>query len=225
MQYNIHYKDTFSLLEVQLTQGEGIKAESGAMVTMEDTVDVEGKAEGGFMKGLGRMLAGENFFFQTLKANRGAGVVTLAPTSIGSITPIELNGTGYIVQKNGFLAATEDINIGTKAQNLSKGLMSGEGFFTLKIEGQGVVFVNSHGAIHEVEIPAGRDLIIDNGHLVAWPETISYKMEKASKGFISSMTSGEGLVCRFTGPGKVFIQTRNPASFISWIAGLLPSKK
>ncbi len=61
MNYRIHYPDTFPLLEVNLGQGEMIKAESGAMVTMDETVDVEGKLEGGIMKGLGRMLAGEKF--------------------------------------------------------------------------------------------------------------------------------------------------------------------
>lgn len=44
-------------------------------------------------------------------------------------------------------------------------------------------------------------------------------MEKASKkGWISSFTSGEGLVCRFKGPGKIFIQTRNPDGMKNWIA-------
>ncbi len=224
MKYNIHYKDTFSLLEVQLEQGEGVKAESGAMVTMDSTIDVEGKAEGGIFKGLGRMLAGESFFFQTLVANRGAGTATLAPTTVGSITPLQLNGEAYSVQKDGFLAATNGINIDTKVQNLSRGLMSGEGFFILKVHGNGVVFVSSHGAIHEIDIPAGKEVVIDNGHLVAWPESVNYTIEKASKGWLSSFTSGELLVCRFTGPGKVYIQTRNPSSFINWIYKMLPSK-
>ncbi len=224
MKYSIHYKDTFSLLEVQLEQGEGVKAESGAMVTMDSTIDVEGKAEGGIFKGFGRMLAGESFFFQTLVANRGAGTATLAPTTIGSVVPLTLNGDAYNVQKDGFLAASNGISVDTKMQNLSKGLVSGEGFFILKVQGNGVVFVSSHGAIHEIDIPAGKEVIIDNGHLVAWPASLNYQIEKASKGWISSFTSGEGLVCRFTGPGKVYIQTRNPMSFIDWVGKMLPGK-
>ncbi|PID79986.1 MAG: TIGR00266 family protein [Clostridiales bacterium] len=224
MKYSIHYKDTFSLLEVQLNQGEALKAESGAMVSMDSTVDVEGKLEGGLLKGLGRMFAGESFFFQTLAANRGPGNVTLAPTAVGSIVAIPLNGDAYNVQKNGFLAASMDVNVDTKMQSLTKGLLSGEGLVILNIHGTGVLFVSSHGAIHEIDIPAGKEVIIDNGHLVAWPSTVSYKIEKASKGWISSVTSGEAVVCRFTGPGKVYIQTRNPNAFIEWISKLLPSK-
>ncbi len=224
MKYKIHYKDSFSLLEVELDRGEGVKAESGAMVSMDDTIDVEGKAEGGILKGLGRMFAGESFFFQTLVANRGVGRATLAPTTVGGIVPIQLDGGSYSVQKDGFLAASNGVNIDTKMQNLAKGILSGEGFIILKVHGNGVVFVSSHGAIHEIEIPAGKEVVIDNGHLVAWPDTMNYKIEKASKGWISSMTSGEGLVCRFSGPGKVYIQTRNPQSFAAWLSALLPSK-
>jgi uncharacterized protein (TIGR00266 family) len=225
MNYKIHYQDTFPLLEVKLASGESVKAESGAMVTMDDTIDVDGKVEGGIMKGFGRMLAGEKFFFQTLKANRGEGTVTLAPTTLGGLIALELNGNGgYMVQKDGFLAGTEGIEIDTKIQNLAKGMFSGEGFFVMKIHGKGTAFVNSYGAIHEVDVPAGRQVVIDNQHLVAWSESLNYTIDKASKGWISSATSGEGLVCKFTGPGKVYIQTRNPASFAQWIHSLIPSK-
>lgn len=224
MQYKVNYPDTFSLLEVQLNQGESLKAESGAMVTMDDTIDVDGKVEGGIMKGLGRMLAGEKFFFQTLKASRGSGVVTLAPTYIGGIIPIELKGQSYVIQKDGFLAGTQDVEVDTKMQNLSKGLFSGEGFFVLKVSGSGTVFVNSYGAIHTMDIPDGKQLVIDNQHLVAWPETMHYTIEKASSGWISSLTSGEGLVCKFKGPGRVYIQTRNPGGLAAWVRSMVPSK-
>lgn len=218
MQYRIHYPETFSLLEVQLQQGESLKAESGAMVTMDETIDVDGKLEGGIMKGLGRMLAGEKFFFQTLKANRGPGSVTLAPVHIGGIVPLDLTGGAYMIQKDGFLAGTEGVEIDTKMQNLSKGFLSGEGFFIMRVSGKGTVFVNSYGAIHPVDIPAGQTLVIDNQHLVAWPESMQYRIEKASNsGWISSVTSGEGLVCRFMGPGRLYIQTRNPKGFADWI--------
>lgn len=225
MKYEIKYQDSYSMLSIDLENGEMVKAESGAMMAMAETIDVEGKAEGGILKGLGRMLAGEKFFFQTLKANRGAGNVCLAPTAVGGIVPIELNGAEkYLVQKDGFLAGTESIEVNTKMQNLSKGLLSGEGFFIVEISGKGTVFVNSLGAIHPIDVKAGETVIIDNHHLVAWPATMQYSIEKASKGIFSSITSGEGLVCRFTGPGTVYTQTRNPNDFGSWVQRFLPIK-
>lgn len=59
----------------------------------------------------------------------------------------------------------------------------------------------------------GEKYIVDNGHLVAW--NTKYVMERvASGGIISGFASGEGLVCKFTGPGTVFIQTRNAVSLV-----------
>ena len=43
-----------------------------------------------------------------------------------------------------------------------------------------------------------------------------------SNGWVSSITSGECLVCRFKGPGTVLIQTRNPEGFKDWINTLVP---
>lgn len=51
---------------------------------------------------------------------------------------------------------------------------------------------------------------------------MEYHIMKASKGWLSSFTSGEAIVCRFKGPGTVLIQTRNPIGFGSWIQRIIP---
>lgn len=225
MEYKILYDQAFPIIKVNLQKGENLKAESDAMVAMAPTVDVDGKLEGGILKGFGRMLAGEKFFFQTLVASRGPGEVLLAPSIPGGITDVELDGSyGLCVQKDGFLAATSQIEVSTQMQNLTRGMFSGEGLFILKITGRGTVFVNTYGAIHPINLESGEEIIIDNSHLVAWPDYMHYQIEKASKGWVSSFTSGEGLVCRFRGPGTVLIQTRNPKGFGSWIQQFIPSK-
>lgn len=225
MKYEILYQDAFPIVKAYLNKGETVKAESDAMVSMSNTVDVEGKLEGGILKGIGRMLAGEKFFFQTLSANRGPGEILLAPSVPGTVVDVELDGSyGLRVQKDGFLAGTEGISIDTQMQNLTKGLFSGEGFFILKVSGKGTVFINSYGAIHPINLEAGEEVVIDNSHLVAWPDHMQYSIEKASSGWISSFTSGEMLVCRFRGPGTVLIQTRNPRGFGNWIKQFIPSQ-
>jgi uncharacterized protein (TIGR00266 family) len=149
----------------------------------------------------------------------------LAPAQPGDLLPIHLDGSqAYLLQKDGFLAASEGVEISTTAQNLTSGLFSGEGFFVLKASGRGMLFAESYGAIHGLEVPAGEEMIVDNGHLVAWPQGMHYNIEKASSGWISSFTSGEGLVCRFRGPGTVYIQSRNPNAFGAWLRPLIPSK-
>lgn len=227
MKYEILYPEAFPIIKCQLSRGERIKAESDAMISMSSTVDVNGKMEGGILQGLARkFLANESFFFQELVATRGNGEVILGHPLPGGILDVALDGSyGLTIQKDGFLASTDTVQVDTKLQNLSRGLFSGEGFFVLNVTGRGTVFVCSYGVIHPINIPAGEEVIIDNGHLVAWPDYMHYTIEKASSsGIISSLMSGEGLVCRFKGPGVVLIQTRNPQGFESWIRSMIPTK-
>ena len=224
MKYEILYPEAFPIVKLYLRRGEKIKAESDAMIAMSATVDVEGKMEGGILSGLARkFLTGESMFLQELHAVRGDGEVLIGHAEPGGILDLELDGSyGLRIQQGGFLAATEGIDVDTKMQNLSRGLFSGEGFFILNARGKGTVFVSSYGVIHPINLEQGEEVIIDNGHLVAWPDYMEYKIEKASQGWISSMTSGEGLVCRFRGPGVVLIQTRNPGGFKDWMISLFP---
>ena len=225
MKTDILYPGAFPVVRVELAEGESCKAESGAMVAMSPTLDVESKVEGGLFKALSRrVLTGEHFFFQTLKASRGAGEALLAPTVPGEIVILELDGVNeYLVQKDGFLAGAQSLVIESKMQSLARGLLGGEGFFILKISGKGTLILNSFGAIHKIELKPGQEYIVDNSHLVAWSATTSYSIEKAASGWISSFTSGEGFVCRFRGPGLVYIQTRNPQSFGAWIRQFMPT--
>jgi len=226
VKYKILYQGAFPLVQINLEPGETIKAESDAMVAMSTAIDVEGKMDGGLLGGLTRMIAGESFFFQTLTARRGAGEVLLAPSIPGDVVDVELDGSyGLNVQKDGFLAGSAALQVSTKMQNLSQGLFSGEGFFVVKVSGKGIVFINSYGGIHIINLEPGQEYVVDNSHLVAWPDYMHYTIEKASSGWISTFTSGEVAVCRFRGPGPVIIQTRNPRGFGSWIRRFIPSSK
>ena len=225
MEYKILYQDAFPVVECRLQRGESVKAESDAMVAMSATLDVTGSMERGLLGGLARrMLTGESFFFQRLTAARGPGYALLGHPIPGGIIDVSLDGTyGLKVQKGGFLAAEESIQIDTAVQNLAQGFFSREGFFVLNVHGTGTVFLSSYGAIHAINLEPGEEVVIDNGHLVAWPDYMNYTIEKASSGWFSSVASGECLVCRFRGPGVVLIQTRNPGSFAQWIRSMVPS--
>lgn len=219
MSYEILYQDAFPIVKYKLRQGERIKAESDAMIAMSNTIDVSGGVEGGLVRGFTRMLAGEKFFFQYLTAARGDGEVLFGHAAPGGIVDVELDGSyGLRVQKDGFLASTEGIEVDTKVQNLVQGLFSREGFFVLNVKGKGIVFLSSYGAIHPINLGPGEEIVIDNGHLVAWADYMNYTIEKASSGWAHSIMSGEGLVCRFRGPGIILIQTRNPSSFKDWLS-------
>jgi uncharacterized protein (AIM24 family) len=99
---------------------------------------------------------------------------------------------------------TDGVVKDTKSQGLGKAMFSGEGLFVNRVSGTGIIFVTSLGAIVQRQLKQGEQWIVDNGHLVAW--NCPYAIERAGGGIISGMHAGEGLVCRFTGPGTVFIQ-------------------
>ncbi|REE77738.1 uncharacterized protein (TIGR00266 family) [Paenibacillus taihuensis] len=223
MKYEILYGNTFPLVKVKLERDEAIKAEMNAMISMSPKVELKGTLDGGILRGFGRLLSGEKFFFQELLASECQGEVLLAPNSVGDVQAVELDGSyTLLVQKNGFLAATMGIKVSTKIQNISKSLFSGEGFFILEVSGKGTVFISSFGAIHAISLSDHEEVVIDSQHLVAWPSYMNYKVEKASKGWFSTFTSGELAVCRFKGKGTVLIQTRNGKGFGSWVQQFIP---
>ena len=62
---------------------------------------------------------------------------------------------------------------------------------------------------------------VDTGHIVAFEDTLTYKVKKVG-GWKSTLLSGEGLVCEYSGTGRLWIQSRVPGGFIGWVSKLLP---
>jgi uncharacterized protein (AIM24 family) len=60
--------------------------------------------------------------------------------------------------------------------------------------------------------------------MVAFEETVGYHVQRVG-GLKSTLFSGEGLVCRLTGPGRIFIQTRSADAFLAWLIPQIPRKE
>jgi len=218
--YEILYGPSYSLARVRLETGEQIQAESGAMVSMSSGVEMQTSVKGGLLSGLKRsVLGGESFFINTFQAT-APGEVTFAPPLPGDIRGMELTGGTLFVQSTSYLASSAGVTVDTKWSG-AKGFFSKEGLFLLKVGGRGQLFISSYGAIHEVQLAAGQTYTLDNGHMVAFDESVSYQVH-AVGGVKSTLFSGEGLVCAFTGPGRLLMQTRSEDSFLSWLIPHLP---
>ena len=226
MNVELLFQGSYCMAKLTLTGGEEVKAQSDAMVSMTPNVSVEGKAEGGVFGMLKRSFTGESLFLQTLKNNSSeTGEVLVAPSEPGDLAVLELNGSnGYILQKGSFLAAENGVNMEMVSQGVMKGLFSGQGFLLQKAAGQGKLVISSFGGILKKTLAPGEIWIVDNGHMVAWSDTVNYELKKASSGIMSSLTSGEGLVCHCKGPGDVYIQSRNPGGFGDWVRQFIPVK-
>ncbi|EIW63639.1 DUF124-domain-containing protein [Trametes versicolor FP-101664 SS1] len=203
------------MLYLRLQPGYEIKAKPGSMVAMDATVQIKGKLKFSMKK----MFTGSDM---TESLFTGPGEVLLAPEIWGDIVPIHLDGqTPWNVGKHAFLASTPGVSRTAKSQGFGKALFSGEGLFVQQVTGQGTMWVTSLGAIFQRTLQPGEQWIVDNGHLVAW--TAGYKVERINAGGLFSMShTDEGLVCRFTGPGVIYIQTRNPETLGEWIRAQVP---
>ncbi|MCP4154783.1 MAG: TIGR00266 family protein [bacterium] len=212
MEFKIENGPVFTIVRIEMKQGEQFRAEAGAMVSMSPTLKLEAKSSGkGLMGTLKSAVGGESFFASLITAESGPGELVLAPGVLGDILKMELTGNTIYAEGGAYLAGSPDLDISTKGS--FKAMFSGEGLFLQKITGTGTVFLNSYGAIFEKSLAANETYIVDTNHIVAFEETVKYKVKKASKGIFSSLASGEGFVCEYTGPGKLWVQTRALSAF------------
>jgi uncharacterized protein (TIGR00266 family) len=200
---------------VRLAAREKLIAESGAMIAMSDGIQVEttsrSRGGGSMIKGLKRMFSGENFFLNHFSATADGQEVIVGPSLTGDVICHDLQAGHLVVQGSSWLAAADGIDIDTTWQGFTSALFSGEGMFWVKCSGQGKVLLNSFGGIYAIDV---RDsYTVDTGHIVAFEDTLSFRLGKAGASLIGSWLGGEGLVCKFAGQGRLWCQTHNPPSF------------
>lgn len=217
-QHTIDCAPDFALLSVTIPAGETLKVEAAAMATMDTNIEMKTKMKGG----LGRLLTGENLFLNEFTAQHAPGLIRLAPAGPADIRHLSLEGSDtYFLSNSAFLASTMGVEVETKWNGMIKGFFSGAGLFLIRASGRGDLWFNSYGAIIEIEVDG--DYLVDNDHIVAFSGGLSYEVERLG-GYKSLFFGGEGLVCRFSGQGTVWIQTRKIAPFLGWINPFRPTK-
>lgn len=216
------FGEELQFVEIELDPGETTIAESGAMMMMDDNVQMQtifgdGSVQqtSGFLGKLvsagKRVLTGESLFM-TAFTNIGQGKrrVSFAAPYTGKIIPVDLQELGgtIIAQKDAFLCAAKGVSVGIHFQRkLGVGIFGGEGFIMQKLEGDGFAFLHAGGFIIEKELKPGEILKIDTGCIVAYTPTTQFDIEFV-KGVKNFMFGGEGLFfAKLQGPGKVWIQS------------------
>ena len=132
-----------------------------------------------------------------------------------------MDGSSEIfLQSSAYVASSMNVDVDSKWQGF-KGFFSGEGLFLLRCTGQGDLWFNTYGAM--IEVPVDGNYVVDTSHVVAFTSGLEYNVESVG-GLKSLFLSGEGLVCRFHGQGKVWIQTRHPMAFANWAYPFRPQK-
>lgn len=222
MRYEIKYKPSYSMLVVNLDQGETITAEAGAMTYMDPNIEVHTrKREKSLLGSLGLAIIGrQSFWVNDYTASQGTGELGLVAAPVGDIEMLEIRpDQGYIIQKAAYIASTQNVDLDVQWEGFTKGLF-GQGLFMIRVAGSGNLFINTFGAIDKHTLRPEQSMIVDNFHLVAFSSTCNYKVTKFG-GLKETLLGGEGLVTKITGPGDILIQTKNLKEFVDWLWTLI----
>jgi uncharacterized protein (TIGR00266 family) len=208
--YEIH-GDDMQAVEIELDPGEGVRAEAGAMMFMEQGIEMQTSTDGGLFRGFKRMITGESFFITTFLNNASKKEhVTFGAPYPGKIIPLELDKLGgeFLCQKDAFLCAARGVEIEVAfTKKLGAGIFGGEGFILQKLVGDGMAFVHAGGTIIKKELTRGETLRVDTGCLVAFAKSVDYDIQFIG-GFKNALFGGEGLfLARLSGPGTVYLQS------------------
>lgn len=205
---------------ITLDPGETVFAEAGAMMYMEEgiematTLDPNNQGGGIFGKLLGagkRLLTGESFFITLFgnAANVRRDVAFATPTP-GKIFVCDLKQWGgeIIAQKDAFLVAARGIDLDIAfTRKLGAGFFGGEGFILQRLRGDGLAFLSASGTLIERDLKAGETLRVDTGCLVAFQAGVNYDIQMV-EGIKNMVFGGEGMFyVKLTGPGRVILQT------------------
>jgi uncharacterized protein (TIGR00266 family) len=189
---------------------------------------LKGKITGGIGSAIMRTFAnGESFFQQHIEAVRGDGDCLLSPTLPGAMQVLETGARQYMISDGAFVAATSGVELKVRTQSLGNALFAQSGgFFITETAGSGQLAVSGFGSMSQLDVEPGKDVVIDNSHVVCWDSSLRYEMSVTtgqSGGFLSnlvnSQTSGEGMVLRFSGQGKILVCSRNRRGFLGWVRG------
>lgn len=204
-----------------LSHGESACVERGGLVMLSDGVRARASTGGGVLRAAVRaQLADESFVFTEVSAEVDGAWVTVAPPYPGDACVVEVDdGHGVLATSGSLLAYSEQVQVSTRVGGLGQVLMR-EGVTLLRLSGRGLAVLTSYGAIQQVHLDEHQSVTVDTGHLVAWSESVRLRVGLL-EGPVTATLTGEGLVARFTGPGRVWVQTRAERGTRDW---LLPQR-
>lgn len=144
---------------------------------------------------------------------KGKGILMLEPTYRHIILEDLAEWPSGIVLDDGMFLACESTvqqNVVMRS-NLSSAVFGNEGLFNLKLEGNGIVALESFVPRDElIEVTLENDVLkVDGNFAVAWSGSLEFTVEKSTKSLIGSGLSGEGLVNVYRGSGKVLLAPVN----------------
>jgi uncharacterized protein (AIM24 family) len=156
-----------------------------------------------------RMLAGMPFM---LTGASGPGRIAFSRDGAGHVFGLHLKpGTSIDVREHQWLAATDDVDYTFKrVKGVANILMGGTGFFidTFSCSNrEGILWLHGFGNVFEVTLAPGEQIDIEPGGWIYKEHSVQMQtnFQKLTTGLFAS--AGQIVFNRFTGPGKVALQS------------------
>jgi uncharacterized protein (TIGR00266 family) len=213
MRAEIRNRPDYASLHLVLDRGEKVVTEAGAMMGMGTALELETSMRGGLLGAASRLVGGESIFLNTYTAREDGQRLDVAPAAPGDIVQVELAGLAVMVQSGSFLCATPGVTVDSKWAGFQS-FFAGEGPVMLRCAGVGTLWMSSYGAIELIDAQDG--FVVDTSHIVAFDESLSYEVTKVGS-IKSLLLSSEGLVCRFHGRGRLWIQSRSAPTLAAFL--------
>ena len=202
------------VLEVHLTPGESVVAESGQLGWFDDGIELTTSSAmagaDGMWDAAKRSFGGGTFFMTRYESTTAPGTVAFPARLPGKIFQVPLGpDRSYLIQRHGFLAGLEGSNLTTAFQpkKIGAGLFGGFGFLLQRLEGTGHAWVELSGELTEYDLQPGQEVKVHPAHIGLVEGSVTYELSTVP-GIKNKFFAGDGLfMIRLTGPGKVWLQS------------------
>jgi uncharacterized protein (TIGR00266 family) len=213
-------------LAIDLTPGQTIFSDTGAMSWMSATVQMNTTAGGGLGGMFKRAIAGASAFIIDFTVTGGPGQVAFSADFPGKILAFELEtGQSIMMHKHAFLCAEKSVTLDISfTKRLGAGLLGGEGFVLQKLTGPGMVFAELDGDAVEYRLEPGQVMKIEPGHVAMFESSVSFDITMI-KGITNMLLGGEGLfLATLTGPGRIWLHSMTVSKVAHRVAEYIPAK-
>jgi len=200
--------ESFQAVQITLDSGEAVQAEPGALLFMEEGIEMETTSRGIF-GGLKRIFSRESFFLTIFRNTTDVPLsVCFAAPYPGTIIPIELEESSILCKRGAFLCSSLSVEISVAVQRKPlSGMKGADGFILQKLSGTGTAFIHAAGSVIERELGEGEGIRVDPDSLVAFTEEVRHDLTLLG-GIKNALFGGEGpFLLKLKGPGRVYLQT------------------
>jgi uncharacterized protein (TIGR00266 family) len=216
MQVQFACQPAHTLAYCFLQYGESLDVEHGAMAMMSDGISVSMGLGGSVGAAIRRKaFGGENALTARYTATTHGAWVAVSPTLPGDLAAIDVS-TPVLCDRGSVVAWDNAVSVDVTYSG-ARAIILREGVVLMHLSGEGTAIIGAYGGLQSFTLTPGQEMVVDTGHLVGWDETV--KMRVGMLGSVTTASlSGEGLVARLTGPGRVWCQTRSVQAMREWVA-------